>query len=192
MRVPLAEDIARDNEQFVFDRAGNELRARPAAVGHFGKYVERASRWRDFVPGTFQPSDDQVPTLTILVHLRCHVGVERRDRTPLQRMRRANERVLLQHRDLVDHRRRSVHPAQSPAGHAVRFAEPVDDDRLIVPIGRAHQRRVVAELAIDLVRQQGNIVVSGQLRESFDFVALRDDSGRVGRTVEQNEFRLSV
>ena len=119
----------------------------------------------------------------------AHVDVQRRQRRPLQRLRRTDERVLLQHRDLVDDRRRAVHEAQPPAGHAVRLAEAVDHDRLVVPPRRARERRVVAELAVDFVADQRDVALRRQLRQRPHFGFARHRAGRIGRAVEQDHLR---
>ncbi len=47
MRIALAEDVARDDEQVIFNRAAHELVA--GALGDFWKNIKRAARFHQFI-----------------------------------------------------------------------------------------------------------------------------------------------
>ena len=53
--------------------------------------------------------------------------------------------------------------AEPPAGHAVGLAEAVEDQHVLVELGGAGERLVVAEAAIDLVAEQQDAAFAGQL-----------------------------
>ena len=71
-------------------------------------------------------------------------------------------------------RARAVGEAEPPAGHAVRLAEAVDDQHVLVELRRAGERLVVAERAVDLVADQQHVALAGQLGQVAQRLAAVD------------------
>ncbi len=60
---------------------------------------------------------------------------------------------LLQLDHLVDEPARAVREAEPPTGHAIRLAEAVEDDGVLVVLGGTAERAVVAKRAVDLIAE---------------------------------------
>ena len=92
-------------------RATNSL---PVPRRRFWKRVKRATRPLQFVvPG--EASDDEIAFAAVVGDVRAHVEIKGRGGRPLKWLRGADERVLLELRHLVDHRRGAVHnPSRQP------------------------------------------------------------------------------
>ena len=103
--------------------------------------------------------------------LRVHLLVgEGRRRRPLGRMVRPGGGVRLERRHGLGEVRRRQRRADAPAGHRVRLAGAVDDDGALEQlVGQVEQRRrragAVVDPAVDLVRDDPDLVLLGPLRD---------------------------
>jgi len=158
--IALAEDAAGNNQQPVVNGLGHELRRH--APRSLWKGVERASGLNQF-QHVREPLVDQVAFLPVLVHVPRDVDIHRDGPGPLDRLRSTHERVLLQLDHRIDHRRRTMHEAEPPAGHGVALGKAVDHNRLIVELGRREEGLVITEGPIDFVRQQCHVPLGRQL-----------------------------
>ena len=80
-----------------------------------------------------------------------------------------------------------------PTRRGLRF-EIVDDlrfsaARLFVAGGRRYEGHVVAELAVDFVGDEGDVVPLGQFGQAAHFGLAGHDARRVGRAVDENQLR---
>ena len=105
-------------------------------------------------------------------------------------MRRADERVLLEFKQRLNDFLRSVNVSQTPARHAVAFAEPVHDNRLIVKLSRGDELGIVAEETIDFVADQRDVLFFRQRGDVLYNLQIGNGAGRVAGRIENNHLRL--
>ena len=155
-----------NDQQIVLDRLGDEFA--PRAPGGLGKEIKRAVGRGELVEAA-QFVQQKIAVEPVFGDAFGKFDVASRHAGPLDGLRSADERKLLQLDHLLDHVFRTVRVAEPPARHRMRLAETVDDDRPIVPAGRAAEGTVVAERAIDLVADQGDVLLGSQSRQAFQF-----------------------
>lgn len=78
---------------------------------------------------------------------------------------------------------------QPPTGHAVRFAEPVDHQRVWIVLGWRNEGPVVAEGAIDLVADEHHVALGGQFGQPAHLFLAGHDAGGIGGAVEDDRLR---
>ena len=184
MGVGGGEHVARHHDQLFLGRGplGERLARAPRSPR---EEIEGAPRSDELVVVT-QARHQRVPLAAALGQRRVHRAVEGRDRSPLARLRGADKRVLLHHRDRIDDRLRAVDPAHPPAGHRVRLGKPVDHHHLLGVQGRGVEWRVVAVGAVELVADERHAPLLGEQCQVADRGSIGHESGRVGGRVEQD------
>src|SRR5947209_17666648 len=156
VRVARAERAAGDDEQVVADRLADELGA--AAPGRLREEIKRAARPRQFVAAG-ERRHHAVALALVVGDDRADIVIQRDRAGDLHHTWSTHVGELLQLGHLVDEAARAVAEAEPPAGHAVRLAEAVEDDRILVVLGWAAEGAVVAKGAVDLVAQEQDVAL---------------------------------
>ena len=94
--------------------------------------------------------------------------------------------MALERVDRLGNRLRRAEVAQPPAGHRVGLAETVDRDRQIVRFGGERAdgdvlRVVVNELLVNLVAEDEDFLLDGDVGDGFQFLARVHRAGRIAR-----------
>jgi len=74
--------------------------------------------------------------------------------------------------------------AQPPAGHGIGLGDGIDGDDIVREPGRADVLSPVDEMLIDLIGEQSNIPVLGDLGQGFHLLCCSHRSGGIGGRVE--------
>ncbi|OPY56027.1 MAG: hypothetical protein A4E51_00591 [Methanosaeta sp. PtaU1.Bin055] len=83
--------------------------------------------------------------------------------------------------------------SQTPAGHGVALGEAVDGDGPLLHPGEGADAEVILavdDLLVDLVREDQEVVVDGQVPDLLEDRPIEDGSGGVGGGVDQDHLRL--
>ena len=111
----------------------------------------------------------------------------------LARRRRAHDGKLVDLRHLGNDLLRSARIAESPAGHGVALGKSVDQDRALAHAGQrcdGHMLRTVGKFAVDLIRDNDDILLDAHLRDGLEVFLRHDGAGRIVREREHEKFRL--
>src|SRR5439155_22381736 len=188
---------AEDGDPGLLQEKRGDLLRRPAEGLHVRQDVEGAPRPDARHPrDPVEPVHDEVPALAELRHHRLDRGVvalERGHSGLLDERRRAGRGVGHEACHVLGERDRHHAEAQPPARHGVRLREPVEDDRPLLHAREAGDRdelSLVEEPPVDLVREDGDAVVAGDLGDPRDLLGGEDAAGRILRRVDDDEARL--
>ena len=183
MAVFPAKDIAGNDQQVVTNGLGHEVAARPPRS--FREDVERSSRLYNFKV-ILQAFVKPVAFLPIGRGKRAGIDFQRRDPGVLDHAGSADKAELLKLDHLLDKQLRAVRVSQAPAGHAVGLAEAVKDDHLLVELGRAVARGVVAEGTVNFVTQEQDVTLVRQQGQVAQGLARIGNSRGVGGAVDED------
>ena len=118
-------------------------------------------------------------------------SLERRDRGALGEDGHARGGELDQVLDHLAERRRRLEPADAEAGHRPVLRQRLDEQDLVVRrhhvVERGRAGAVVGDAAVDLVGDDPKPMPARDRQRRGDFLARRDEAGRVGGRVEENE-----
>ncbi len=125
MRVVPAERITGDDEEIIADGFRDKLRSR--SPWSFRKHVEGTARPGHFV-STFQAIHQAITFSLIVRDNAGHVIVPRDGAGILDHARRTHVTVVLEFEHLLNDAAWPVCKTQAPTGHAIGFAEAVEDE----------------------------------------------------------------
>src|SRR5437870_3362607 len=162
MRVLIAEDVAGDNQQIVADGFGDKLACRTPR--RFGEYVESAAGTHD-LKSVLEAGIHKIALPTVGGGELRSVAIQGSNACILNNARGADERELLELDHLFDNALRPVDIAQSPARHAIRLAEAVEDNDLLIELRGTVVGGVITESAVDLVAEQKDVAFARQQSE---------------------------
>src|SRR5262245_54754473 len=184
--VLAAESAARNDQQVIADRLGDEVAAR--APGRLREQIERPAGLLKLIQ-TLETVAQQIALVLVCLHEWRDVAVPGRHAGVLHDARGADIRALLELDHLFDEPARSVAEAEPPTGHAVGLAEAVDNEYVLVELGGAGKRLVIDESAINLIANQQHATLAGKQRQIAKRVARIDDAGRICGAVDEDSVR---
>src|SRR6266851_4457660 len=157
--IAITEGFAGNNQQIIADRFGNELTG--GSPRGFGKHVEGPARLGQLVT-RFEGLVKPIALAMIVGDVRGIVEVQGGDTGVLNHARSADEGELLQLSHFFNDRAGSVSVAEPPTGHAVRLAEAVKDEHVVVELGGAAKSAVVTISTVNLVTQEQDAALFGK------------------------------
>ncbi len=116
--------------------------------------------------------------------MRLNIEPQRRNTSPLRRLRRTHEGVLLQFEHRLDDIGRPMRETNPPTGHGIRLGKTFDNNRARIELRGRNERAVVTEPTVDFVANERDIVLCRQFGKALYFRLRRHDAGRIRRAVE--------
>src|SRR6478609_6512898 len=191
----IAEGGAGDDGHLLFrEQAAGESTLVEPGRGHGRKGIERPARRVTLEAGGVDAADEQIPALAIAVAHelgRIVTQAQGGERAFLADARRAQHRVLVHLHHGLDQGRRSAGIAETETRHGKGLGEAVEQQRALAHAGQAGDAGVCAledQLRVDLVADDDEVLLDGELRDALELFARADAARRIARQVQEQEF----